>query len=200
MIQCSKYVTCVLTLLLWGCGNYYGAGDKRFDQPKEALDHTQNLLNQATTKITPLKTPLGDLIVIILPTREQGERLIRADQSRLDEVQIDYLSDVADMQWQWQAMLIERRRIFEKTHIIRAEKLDNDLVPSDAYLIWYEQLTQTKNHIHLLAPGETQTSKLETLAPVGKPDVSSLDQKLNVSARIFLDAIEKFVTTHSPPG
>ncbi len=55
------------------------------------------------------------------------------------------------------AALVERRGIFEKTRVIRAEKPATTAAHSDAYLIWNQRLTGTKDNIrfYFMAPGET---------------------------------------------
>ena len=108
-------------LALAACGIKYTVDGRPFATADEALAYVESTLvevDEQIAKIEPLPSPIGGPVVIVLPTRDHGERLARLEFPNREEEWIKFLAGGHVLFWPFEARAIERRNIFEKVRIM----------------------------------------------------------------------------------
>lgn len=196
----KKFLPHILLILLIAglvaCGRYvhivsYLGSVRTFDSAEEARAYHRQNIERDLSAVTALASPIAGPVLVVLPPREELERLVRSDvlRSSVPNLPEEFLQAAVDREEDSMfadAEVVRRSNIFSDVRVVRSDNAEPTMAPSEGYLIWttiaYEGVRR-----YIIAAGEQEfTEFASTSGPASE------------RIRDWLAQIETYVKIHIP--
>ena len=172
---------------LSACGHYVHIVDgKRFENAEDARAYNRRNIERDLATVTPRESPIADHVVVVLPPRDQLERMARQRVGDVPEefllAFVDRIEDKALMD----AEIVRRSNLFSKVEVNRSETANPDMAPRGGYLIW-TKLTESGVERYITAAGQADFERYEIKAVPASERIEG-----------WLADTEAYVTSHDP--
>jgi hypothetical protein len=192
----------IVALAVASCTTYgygvKGSGFQTFDNPEEGMAWVRSESDRTIARTKPLASPIGGPSVIIVPSRDLLARVVRVEfrhqrnpdwTYRISNPPFAQRVEMLELSYLMFARAAQRRNIFTRLRIVRADSPKGISSPRGGYLIWIKKRVRENWSTQMLAAGETGWTELKP-----KPVPSVGGEEL----RALSDAIEEFVKSHRP--
>ena len=169
-----------------------------FDNPKEGIAWVRSEFDRIVARVKPLPSPIGGPSVIIVPTRDLLVRVLRVEfrhqmnpdwTYRISNPPFAHRVEMLELNYLMLARAAQRRNIFTRLRIVRADSPKGISNFRGGYLIWIKKRVRENWSTQIIAAGETRWTELKP-----KPVPSVPGEKL----RALSDVIEEYVKSHRP--
>ena len=184
-VRTATFVLAVTLLAACQHSGRWPAGDRTFETPEAALNHTRASYDSMIASIEPLPAPLAPSVIAVTPSKQLADRILRKANPRLSERVLDFLVEGSVLNWSLPSRQIEKRGIFESVQTVTSDMIDDVEMGPEDYVFWFEVRSRRSWFYRIRPPGGDNFTEISNNDQVTRnPDAD---------VKLFLSALESFV-------